>query len=74
MEIGRAGVDADARQQHRHLQILQIGRLAHDVGAGEVAAGLLQDLEQGRCHAEGEHRPGIGQIRIRHVRLHERPP
>ena len=42
--IGTAGVHADAWQQQRQLEVLEIGRLVHDVLAGEVVAALSEDL------------------------------
>src|SRR6476659_6894629 len=43
-KIRRAGVDGDTRQQHRQREIVNVGRLAHDVLAAEVIAALLQDM------------------------------
>src|SRR4051794_6327126 len=45
-EIGRAGIDLDARQQHRHFEVLEVGRLLHDVLARQIVAALLQHLGQ----------------------------
>src|SRR3954452_7515333 len=46
MEVGRAGVDLDTRQQPRNFHVMQVGGLLHDVAAGEVGAALLQLLPQ----------------------------
>src|SRR6516225_5878574 len=43
-EIGRAGIDRDAGQQHWQFEILQAGRLLHHVLAGQLIAALLQHL------------------------------
>src|SRR5688572_28930631 len=42
--IGRAGVDLDARQQQRELDVLQTRRLLHDVLAAQVVSRLLQHV------------------------------
>src|SRR5262249_6794735 len=42
--VGRAGVDRDARQQQRRLELLVVGRLFHDVLTGQVVAALLKRL------------------------------
>jgi hypothetical protein len=43
-KIGLAGIDRDAGQQHRQLEMLQAGRLLHHVFAGQLIAALLQHL------------------------------
>ena len=40
IEVGRAGVDRDAGQQQRKLQIVMIGGLAHDILTRQVVAAL----------------------------------
>src|SRR4051812_42106837 len=45
IEVGRAGADLDARQEHADVEI-QVRCLAHDVLAGELVAGLLEHLRQ----------------------------
>src|SRR3954452_19241077 len=41
-EVGRAGVDLDAGQQAAELQILDVGRLLHDVLSREIVTARLQ--------------------------------
>src|SRR5260370_30285987 len=52
-EIGRAGLDPGSGQIHADLEV-QVGRLPHDVFAGEVVAALSQDLLQSLRHAVTE--------------------
>src|SRR4051794_40700946 len=42
--IVRSGVGKDARQRQIELDILQAGRLLHDVLAGEIVAAHLEDM------------------------------
>src|SRR3954453_2021934 len=49
-EIGRRGVDLDARQQRLGAEVLQARRLLYDVLAREIVAALLQDLNQRLGH------------------------
>ena len=44
IEVGRAGVDRDARQQHRHFALLEVRRLLHEVLTRQVVAAPLQRL------------------------------
>src|SRR5262252_11015798 len=43
-EIGRAGIDRDAGQQHRQFEMLQVSRLLHHILAGQLVAALLEHL------------------------------
>src|SRR5690349_19185595 len=43
-EVGRARVDLDARQRGVGDEVLEAGRLLHDVGAAQVVARLLEHL------------------------------
>src|SRR5262249_34531376 len=49
IEIVGAGVERDARQQKRQLQIMKARRLLHLVLAGEIVAAHLEDFDQGLC-------------------------
>src|SRR6185312_3557919 len=42
--VGGTGVDVDTRQQHCDMEVMKIGRLAHDVLARQVVATLFQYL------------------------------
>ena len=44
VEVGGAGAELDARQQHRQFQTVQVRRLLHDVLARQLVAALLQHL------------------------------
>jgi hypothetical protein len=46
-EIGGAGVDRDAGQQHQQFEVMQVRRLPHHVLAGQVVAALFENLN--RC-------------------------
>src|SRR3569833_895240 len=50
-EIGRRGIDGDARQQHLGAEITQARRLLHVVLTREIVAALLEHLLQGLRHA-----------------------
>src|SRR5262249_60394210 len=50
IEVARAGVDLDARQQHGQVDVLQIRRLLHDIGSREIVTALLEDDGQQRRH------------------------
>src|SRR5258708_28050648 len=52
-EIGWAGLDPGSGQIHADLEV-QVGRLPHDVFAGEVGAALSQELLQSLRHAVTE--------------------
>src|ERR1700681_2137592 len=54
-EVGRAGLDPGARQVDADLEI-EIGRLLHDVLAGEVVLALPQHLLEALGDAIGKHR------------------
>src|SRR5258705_9305120 len=56
MVVGGAGVDADARQQRRNLDIPEVVRLAHDIFAGEVTLALLEQYAQ---HGSDRVRIGV---------------
>src|SRR6476660_9774493 len=49
-EVGRRGVDRDARQQGVGRKLLQACSLLHDVFTGEVIAAHFQDLHHGLGH------------------------
>ncbi len=54
VEIGRARLHLDARQQDRDIEGVQIGGLPHDVPAREIPAALLQHLNQRHARAVAE--------------------
>src|ERR1700744_2656605 len=58
-EVGRRGVDLDARQQRVGLEILQARRLLHHVLAREIVAALLQHLHQRLRHAIAVHHGAV---------------
>src|SRR6476660_894046 len=64
MVIGGAGVDADARQQRRHLEVPEVVRLAHDAFAGKIALALFEQDPQHRGY-----RVGIGVERLLRIAL-----
>src|SRR5207245_5673248 len=64
-KVIRASVDLDARQQHSQLQILETGRLLHDVLAGEIIATLLKHLNQRLCNKITNYRIGRRFVAIR---------
>jgi len=43
---GRADVDCDSWQQQSELQILEVGRLPHNILTREIVSALLQDLNE----------------------------
>src|SRR2546430_7222557 len=44
-EVGRRGIDGDAGQQDFGAEVLEVGRLLHDVCTGEVVVALLEHLD-----------------------------
>ena len=64
--VSGAGVELDAGQQHRVLDVLQVVGLGHDVLAREVAVALLQDL----VHDHGGH-VAVGVVEVVRVAFRE---
>lgn len=64
MVVGGAGIDPDARQQRRNLDIPEVVRLAHDNLAAEVTFALFKQYAQ-----HGSDRVGIGVERFLRVSL-----
>ena len=62
VEIRRAGVDLDPLEHHRQLDVLQIGRLPHDIGARKIIAALFEHHGE-----EIGDRVGIGIGRIEQI-------
>src|SRR5215470_7737784 len=73
-EIGRAGIDRDAGQQHRQFEMLQAGRLLHHVFAGQLIAALLQYLNGCRGNRLAVDGLLIGLVATRVILVHEREP
>src|SRR3984957_20140156 len=63
-EVGRPGVDLDARQQRVGLEILQARRLLHDVLAREIVAALLQHLHQRLRDAVAVHHRAVEPVGV----------
>src|SRR5260370_12783102 len=60
LKIVRARGERDAGQQPALRELLEAGRLFHDVAAGQVVAAPLQDFDHGRGHGVAGHRPAVG--------------
>ena len=73
-EIGRAGIDRDAGQQHRQFEIVQAGRLLHHVLAGQLVAALLQHLDGRRGNRLAVDVLLIDLVATRIILVHERDP
>ena len=73
-EIGRRRVDLHARQHHRQLEILDVGRLPHDVLAGEIVAALLEHLHHVRRGGERVSGVGVRELLLAHIFVAERLP
>src|SRR6476659_3841351 len=72
--VGRAGVDLDARQQQPEFEVLEVGRLPHDVLAGELVAALLEHLNHGlRCQITVDTERARF-ISLRKILIHESGP
>ena len=72
-EVGRRGVDLHARQKHRQFEVLEVGRLLHDVFARKVGAALLEHLNHRLRGAEGIGRVGVDELFRRHIFGDRRP-
>jgi hypothetical protein len=73
-EIGRAGIDRDAGQQHRRFEMLQTGHLLHHVLAGQLIAALLQHLNGCRGNRLAVDVLLIDLVATRVILDHERHP
>src|SRR5262245_39663557 len=61
-EVGRAGVDLDARQQAAEFEILDAGRLLHDVLTRQVVAACLEDVNESLGSGIAEHHAAIDPV------------
>src|SRR5437667_6581090 len=72
-QIGRTGLQANARQQQGQLHV-QMRGLLHDVFAGEVVAALLEDLHHGKADVISIRRIIVAPIDVRIVLVHPYVP
>jgi hypothetical protein len=71
VEVRRAGVHLDPRQQNRIVGIVQIGRLLHDIRPRKIAIALFQYLQHHHSDAIGIERGNIRYVRTGQIFRHE---
>jgi hypothetical protein len=74
IEVAGAGVERDARQQQRQLQIVQACGLLHHVLAREIVAAHLEHFDQGLRIGITDRGLGVGDAAGKAMAVHERKP
>src|SRR5271170_7828159 len=69
--VGRTGIELDARQQQRQLQIVDVRRLLANILAGEIVAGLFENLHPGLRDRDADLILWIVDVALRIVFRHE---
>src|SRR5690348_4821016 len=73
--VVRAGVHVDALEQHRRMELLEVGGLLHDVLARQHVAALLQDLHHRLARRSEEHTSELqSPIHLYRLSLHDALP